>query len=448
MDRDLLDPSSPPAIAAQLALAALPALFAALFATASAVLSSVPDARKAALRNTLPPQTQPAVDRYLASPHTVESRWLVLRILGLAACAILIDRALPPRMGEGRHVLALLGVLVAYGTPSYLGMVLARHSGEVTLPYLLRVLHPFELLIAPLAAPLIWLGQLVTGLVQRSRPPSPSLAESEVEILVTEGEQNGSLGHEPAEMIRNVLDFGDLKAADVMIPRTQVHAIDVAAPAEEILSQIATRPHSRYPVYRERIDNIVGILHVKDLISYAATTDLRTVRIADAMRTPVVFVPETQSASSLLKDMRSGRRHLAVIIDEFGGMSGIVTLEDIVEEIVGDIRGEHDNDEPPIVDLGDGRLMVDAGVPIGDLSRYLGVELPEDGDYNSLGGFIVERLGEVPDIGDTISDSGLDFVVRDADERRVSKVEVIRRTQTPGPGPESIPPQTPRRSAA
>jgi putative hemolysin len=443
-----VDPSSPPAIGAQILLAALPALFAALFATASAVMASVPDARKAALRNTLTGSAQAALDRYLASPNTVESRWLVLRVLGLATCAILIDRAVPPGVGDGRHLIALLGVLAAYGTPSYLGMVLARRIGEFAVPYVLQLLRPFEFLIAPLAAPLSWLGQFVSGLAHRSRPPSASLAESEVEILVNEGEQNGSLGHERAEMIRNVLDFGDLKAGDVMVPRTQVTAVDVSTPAEEVLKAIASRAHSRYPVYRERIDNIVGILHVKDLIAQAATTDLRTVKIAEVMRTPVVFVPETQSASSLLKDMRSGRRHLAIIIDEFGGMSGIVTLEDIIEEIVGDIRDEHDNDEPPIVDLGNGRLMVDAGVPIGDLSRYLGVELPEDGDYNSLGGFIVERLGQVPGVGETISDYGLDFVVRDSDDRRVSKVEIIRRTQTPGPGPESLPPQSPRRSAA
>lgn len=443
-----MDPSSPPAIGAQILLAALPALFASLFATASAVLASVPDVRKTALRNTLTGSAQAAMDRYLADPNIVESRWLTLRVLGLAACAILIDRAIPPGIGDGRHLIALLGVLAAYGTPSYLGMVLARRIGEFAVPYVLQLLRPFEILSAPLAAPLSWLGQFVSGLAHRSRPPSASLAESEVEILVNEGEQNGSLGHERAEMIRNVLDFGDLKAGDVMVPRTQVTAVDVTTPAEEVLRAIASRAHSRYPVYRERIDNIVGILHVKDLIALAATTDLRTVKVAEVMRTPVVFVPETQSASSLLKDMRSGRRHMAIIIDEFGGMSGIVTLEDIIEEIVGDIRDEHDTDEPPIVDLGNGRLMVDAGVPIGDLSRYLGVELPEDGEYASLGGFIVERLGQVPSVGETISDFGLDFVVRDSDDRRVSKVEIIRRTLTPGPGPESMPPQSPRRSAA
>jgi CBS domain containing-hemolysin-like protein len=135
---------------------------------------------------------------------------------------------------------------------------------------------------------------------------------------------------------------------------------------------------------------------------------------------------------------------MAIVIDEFGGMSGVLTLEDLIEEIVGDIRDEHDDEDPPIVDLGNGRLMVDARVAIGDLSRYLGVELPEDGDYNSLGGFLVERMGQVPEVGQKLSDYGLDFVVRDADERHVSKVEIVRQAPTP----DTMPPQSSRRSAA
>lgn len=370
----------------------------------------------------------------------------MLRVLGLAMCAILMDRSIGAEPGWVRHSLALVGVLFAYGIPSYVGMSVARRFAEALLPGVLRVLRPFELVIAPLAAPLSWLGQTVAGRFRKA-PPSSDVAESEVEILVNQGEQEGSLGHEPAEMIRNVLDFGDLRAGDVMVARTQVTAIDVDAPTEEALKIIAARPHSRYPVYRERIDNIVGILHVKDLITQAATTDIRTLRISDVMRNPVVFVPESQSASSLLVDMRSGlRHHMAIVIDEFGGMSGVVTLEDIIEEIVGDIRDEHDTEEPPIVDLGNGRLMVDAGVPIGDLSRYLGVELPESDEYNSLGGFLIERMGQVPSVGDTLTELGLDFVIRDADDRRVAKVEIIRTVVPPG-GPESLPPRSSRRTA-
>jgi CBS domain containing-hemolysin-like protein len=328
-------------------------------------------------------------------------------------------------------------------------MLVARRGAEEMLPYVLRVLRPFEVLVSPVAAPIDWLGQVAVPRTLIRRPPSVSLAESEVEILVTRGEQQGALGHDRAEMIRNVLDFGDLKAADVIIPRTQVTALDLATPADEVLKLVAESSHSRYPVYRERIDNIVGILHVKDLIAYGANSDLKKLKLSEVMRTPVVFVPETQTAQSLLVDMRSGRRHhMAIIIDEFGGMSGIVTLEDVIEEIVGDIRDEHDTDEPPIVDLGNGRLMVDAGLPISDLSRYLGIELPEDGDYNSLGGFLVERAGQVPGVGDVLTDFGFDFVVNEADERRVTKVEIVRRTEAPSPGPESLIPQSVRRPVA
>jgi CBS domain containing-hemolysin-like protein len=229
-----------------------------------------------------------------------------------------------------------------------------------------------------------------------------------------------------------------------MVPRTQVRTFDVTTPVDELLKEVAESEHSRYPVYRDTIENILGVLHVKDLVSYAATHDLKQLLLEEVLRKPVAFVPESQLASSVLKDMRAGRHHLGVVIDEFGGMSGAVTLEDLIEEIVGDIRDEHDDEEPPIVDLGDGRLMVDARVPITDLSRYLGIDLPDDGDYHSLGGFLVERMGHVPLVDSTLSDFGLDFVVRDADERHVAKVEIIRST----PSPDSVPPMSSKRSAA
>jgi len=141
-----------------------------------------------------------------------------------------------------------------------------------------------------------------------------------------------------------------------------------------------------------------------------------------------VYVPETQSASSVLAGMRAGHKHhIAIVIDEFGGMAGIITLEDIIERIVGDIRDEHDDPEkaPPIVELGDGRLLVDARVTMAGLSRHLGAELPEGGDYYSLGGFIVEALGQVPRPGASLNKLGFEFIVREADERHITQVEVI-----------------------
>jgi CBS domain containing-hemolysin-like protein len=248
---------------------------------------------------------------------------------------------------------------------------------------------------------------------------------------------NGSLAHDQSEMIRNVLDFAGATAGEVMVPRTRVKAFEVKTPIADLLKQIADTRHSRYPVYRDSVDNIVGIVHAKDLIAHAAASDLGQVRLEDLMRKPVAFVPETRSASSVLTEMRAGRHHLAIVIDEFGGVGGIVTLEDLVQQIVGDIRGELENEEPPIVDLGDGRLVVDASIPLADLSRYLGQDLPTDGPYHSLGGLIVDRLGSVPRAGTSLSAFGLEFVVREADERHVAKVEIVRAA-----APESVVPRS------
>jgi CBS domain containing-hemolysin-like protein len=194
----------------------------------------------------------------------------------------------------------------------------------------------------------------------------------------------------------------------------------------ELLEQIAKTEQSRYPVYKDRIDNVVGVLHVKDLMTRATTSGWPPITVPDLMRTPVMYVPESQPASSVLTDMRKGKQHMAIVIDEFGGMSGIITLEDLVEEIVGDIRDEHDTEEPPISDLGNGRLLVDASIPVSDLSRYLGIELPADGDYNSLGGLLIELKGSVPQPGAVVEQAGLQFLIREADERLIKKVEIIR----------------------
>jgi CBS domain containing-hemolysin-like protein len=264
------------------------------------------------------------------------------------------------------------------------------------------------------------------------------LVESEVEMLVNEGELSGSLGHEQSEMIRNVLDFSGITAGQLMVPRTQVHAIEIDTPVAEVLRIIAESEHSRYPVYRENIDNVVGVLHSKDLLPPLSRGDLEKIGLPTLVRQPVVFVPESQAADSVLREMRVGKQHLAVVLDEFGGTSGILTLENLLEQIVGDIRDEHDVEEPPIADLGDGKLLVDASVSIADLSRYLGAELPTDGDYHTLAGFVVAELGTVPEVGVRLTAFDLDFEVKEADERRVLKVEITRRS----PPAESLLPRS------
>jgi CBS domain containing-hemolysin-like protein len=424
--------------------AVVPAAIAAFFGAANWSLAQLPGTRRAALRDSLTGAPRAALDRYIEHRATIEARWLVVRAIGVALTAVLLARALPHHgMDLWGPLVAALGSVVTYAVPAEMLKAVATQAPERWAPWFLRLLRPVELLVAPLAAAPLWLSGLVTKQLERSRTePPPAVTENEVGLIVTEGEMAGAIDHEQSEIIRNVLEFGDVTARDVMVPRTQTDSFEISVPIEEILKQVAEAAHSRYPVHRETVDNVVGVLHAKDLLHAVARGSATGLHLESILR-PVVFVPESQSAASVLKDMRKGRHHLAIVIDEFGGFSGIVTLEDLLEQIVGDIRDEHDVEEAPIVDLGDGRLVVDASLPLADLSRYLGTELPADGDYHSLGGFLAAHHGRVPEVGATLSMFGLEFIVREADDRKVAKVEIHRESP-----PMSIAPRTPGRVSA
>ena len=194
-----------------------------------------------------------------------------------------------------------------------------------------------------------------------------------------------------------------------------------------MLEHVIKDGHSRYPVFRDSLDNVVGLLYVKDLFDVVRQQKLAVMKLDELVRKPVLFVTETQGALSVLREMRGRRLHLAIVTDEFGGTGGIVTLEDIIEEIVGDIRDEYDTEEvAPIQKLAEGRYVADAAIPIADLELHLGKKLPEDGDFESLGGLIVHRAGRVPEVGATVTLDGYKLIVREADETRVVKVEIVR----------------------
>jgi putative hemolysin len=421
----------------------LPAAIAALYGAANWSLGQLPGTRRAALRDSLEGPPRAALDRYIERRGVIEARWLVVRAIGVALTAVLIAHQLPPWFKLWGPLAAALVSVAIYAVPAEMLKAAATQAPERWAPWFLRLLRPGEVLVAPLAAAPLWLSSLVTRRLERSRTePPPAVTGTEVELIVTEGEMAGALDHEQSEIIRNVLEFGDVRARDVMVPRTQTISFEISDPVGEILRRVAEAAHSRYPIHRETVDNVVGVLHAKDLLHAVASGSAATLVLESILR-PVVFVPESQSAASVLKDMRKGRHHLAIVIDEFGGFSGIVTLEDLLEQIVGDIRDEHDVEEAPIADLGDGRLIVDGSLALADLGRYLGTELPADGDYHSLGGFLAAHHGRVPEVGASLSKFGLEFIVREADDRRVSKVEVHRDAP-----PMSIAPRTTGRVSA
>ena len=195
---------------------------------------------------------------------------------------------------------------------------------------------------------------------------------------------------------------------------------------DDVLALVTTDGHSRYPVYRETLDNVVGLLYVKDLFALVRDKRLGSAKLSDLVRAPVLFVAETQPAASVLREMRAKRLHMAIVSDEFGGTGGVVTLEDILEEIVGEIHDEYDTDhEEQIEQVGDNRFVADAAISIGDLSTRLGKDIPVEGDFESLGGLLVHRAGRVPPIGSTLTVDGFTFIVREADETHIVKVEIV-----------------------
>jgi len=215
----------------------------------------------------------------------------------------------------------------------------------------------------------------------------------------------------------------------VMVPRSKVEGIDIVTPLERVLQIVTESGHSRYPVYRDQIDNVAGLLYAKDLFKVLEEHRLKNTALKEIIRHPANFVAESQPLSSLLKEMRARREHLAIVVDEFGGVSGIVTLEDVLEEIVGDIRDEHDEEEAAAIeDLGDGRLVADATVSLRELCAYLGTDLGDEAlvDGESLGGMLMDHLGKVPAVGTAVSKFGLDFIVRESDDKQIGKVEIIR----------------------
>jgi len=414
--------AGPGGLVVQVIAAAAATAVGSLFAAGDAALSEIPDGRMQAL---LADPSGAAFRRFTDDPLRVLSRWLVGRVVALSAATVLLNEvARSAGLDRIALPLAVLGAVLTYGTFTEIASTLARRRPERVGALALVFLRPLEWILVPLADPLAIVGRAVGRRIPKSNPVDARITETEVEWAVSEGEKSGAIANGPAEMIRKVLDFKDLTAREVMVPRRHILGIELSTPLRDVIALVAAEKHSRYPVFRENIDTIVGLLNAKDLFALVGDGSMATKALSEVVRTPVMFVSESQSAAKILQDMRSRRLHMAVVSDEFGGTAGLVTLEDIIEEIVGDIRDEHDL-EAPIQAMGDGRVVADASVPLADLAHALGKPLPNDGEFESLGGLIVSRAGRVPPVGATVQVDGLKLIVREADETRVVKVEIV-----------------------
>jgi CBS domain containing-hemolysin-like protein len=248
-------------------------------------------------------------------------------------------------------------------------------------------------------------------------------------ILVERGSEQGVIEAEEQQMIGAVLELGQQRVHEVMVPRIDITALPVATPLDEIIDTIVSEGHSRIPIYEETIDNVVGILYAKDLLPVLARGEKPDVRTL--LRTPL-FVPESITVDDLLHNLQRRKVHIAIVLDEYGGTAGLVTIEDLIEEIVGEIQDEYDVEEPMVERISDTEARIDGRASIDDLTETFDIELNgEDKEqYDTVGGLVYHEIGGVPSVGDTVQVDGLTLTVESTDGRRVGKVLVVRRVAT------------------
>jgi CBS domain containing-hemolysin-like protein len=292
---------------------------------------------------------------------------------------------------------------------------------------------PFWRALSALTLPLAWGAQLLDAILHRvvGREPQEvdeQAIEEEIRTIVSEGHRGGLLEDEAREMIEGVIDLGDAYVSQIMTPRTDMDMVNVDLPWDELLAQVIESGHTRIPVYDKTRDDIVGLLYSKDLIPELATGDAESrTPIRELVRKPL-FVPETKAVDDLLQMFQQLRTHIAIVLDEYGGVSGLVTIEDVLEEIVGEIDDEYDAEtEDEIRRIDQDTLEALGRTHIDEINEEMNLELPEDGDYDTIGGLVFSELGRIPQTGEELVwQDKVRIVVLEATRRRIDRVRVER----------------------
>ena len=291
--------------------------------------------------------------------------------------------------------------------------------------------------LAVLATPLVWGAKLIDLMLHRSLGRTPNQVdeetiEEEIRTIVTEGHREGLLEEDAREMIEGVIELGDADVSEIMTPRTDMHMLQVDLPWDELIADVIEAAHTRIPVYDKNRDDIVGVLYSKDLLPELATGDPASrTPVRDLVRKPV-FVPETKPVDDLLQMFQQMRTHIAVVLDEYGGVSGLVTIEDVLEEIVGEIVDEYDKEVDQEIERVDDKTCVALGrTHVDEINDTMQFNLPDDGDFDTIGGFVFTELGRVPLTGESLVWQGeFRIEVLEASERRIDRVRVTSLADT------------------
>jgi putative hemolysin len=298
-----------------------------------------------------------------------------------------------------------------------------------------RLIDVLGVVLGPLVGFLTWTTRRISRLFGADVAADERISAEELRLIIEQGGEQGILEAEEEQMIHAVIELGDRRVHEVMVPRIAMVSLASSATSEEAIDKVIEEGHSRIPVYEETVDEIVGILYAKDLLPFLKDSAGEPPALRTLLRTPV-FVPESMSVDDLLHEFQRRKVHIAIVLDEYGGTAGLVTIEDLLEEIVGEIQDEYDVEEPLIVRLSDDEARIDGRADVDDLAELFDITLglEDEAEYDTVGGLIYHRIGGVPKPGDQVQVDGLTLTVETTDGRRVGKVLIVRERHDGSPG--------------
>lgn len=414
-------------------------LFISIHGAVSLMNAALQNAGRAAIRDRAAEGDQAALEfmtltnKTLRLSMTVSIAHILTRFAIATALVMLMMDPIANGDAITRLVIAALTILLGAGLTLVLGDLVPEALGSSYAEQLVWIavgtMRGLLLVMSPLTALVLLTSRLVSRLFG-SKPLVNLVTEEEIMSLVNAGHSGGAIEAEEKDMIVSVLQLGNSHARELMTPRIDIVALDVQSKMMAALAAFVESGFSRIPVYEDSIDRVIGLLYAKDILMTLKNRDgLESQAISDLIR-PAYFVPETKRADALLKELQEKKVHLAMVVDEYGGTSGLITIENLIEEIIGDIRDEHDFDEEEdYIEAGDGSYLIDASMDLDDLNDLLGCSIDTE-DTDTLGGYIYLTLGRVPKAKETIATDILSMTVKSIDGHRIRKVEV-RKTRPP-----------------
>jgi putative hemolysin len=346
---------------------------------------------------------------------------------GMAAIAVILAAELIPL---GPAVATGVVTLVLFVYAEMVPKTFAVNNPERVAVLVVRPVIFLTRVFYPLAFVFIRIANFFVTLFGGTITRRPFVTEEEIKMMVSVGAEEAAIEQEEKEMIHSIFEFSDTLVREVMVPRPDMKVVDSNASLEDVLEQIIKAGHSRIPVYVESIDNVVGLIYAKDLLVYVnRARPAKSEIVLKKLMRPAYFVPETKRVSELLKEMQQKKTHMAIVLDEYGGTAGLVTIEDLLEEIVGEIFDEYDLEEAMVEVLTENSYRIDGRAPMDEASDVLGVALPEYGG-ETIGGFVYNLVGHIPVRGEVVEFNSLRFEVEKVVGRRISKIVVVKK-ETP-----------------